>query len=198
VPPVRTGGLYVSAPGEQVCGDAIAVVRHEACIRLLVVDGLGHGIHASQAAQASSAAFHADAKSPLPDVMNAMHMASRPTRGAVAAIAEIDPGAGRVRFAGVGNISAAVVGLDRDYNLVSHNGTLGHEIRKVQEFSYPWSPGAVLVMHSDGISRRWSFDEQPGLASRDPDLIAAVLYRDFTRERDDAAILVASAFHYRP
>ncbi len=198
VPPVRVGGLFVAKPGEEQCGDAIAVVRHEACTRLLAVDGLGHGIQAQEAAQASVAAFRANRSAGLTDVVNAMHLASRSTRGAVAAVAEIDPGAGRVFFAGIGNISAAIVGLDRDYNLVSHSGTLGHELRKVQEFSYPWGPGALLVMHSDGLSRRWTFDQQPGLTSRDPDLIAAVLYRDFARERDDAAVLVASAFHFRP
>ena len=197
-PPVRVGGLFVASAGEEECGDAIAILRQGACTRLLVVDGLGHGLHASEAAQASVAAFRANPGGTLEDVLTAMHMACRPTRGAVAAVAEIDPGASRVRYAGAGNISAAIVGLERDYNLVSHNGTLGHELRKVQEFSYPWGPGAVLVMHSDGLSRRWDFKEQPGLIARDPDLIAAVLYRDFKRERDDAAVLVASAFHFRP
>lgn len=198
MPPVRVGGLFVPKPGEEHCGDAIAVVRNEQCTRLLVADGLGHGLQAAEAARASAGTFQANPRASLSDVLHAMHLASRPTRGAVAAVAEIDPGAGRVLFAGVGNISAAIVGLDRDYNLVSHNGTLGHELRKVQEFSYPWGPGALLIMHSDGISRRWTFEGQPGLASRDPDLIAAVLYRDFARDRDDAAALVASSFHFRP
>ncbi|HWR54463.1 MAG TPA: anti-sigma regulatory factor, partial [Bryobacteraceae bacterium] len=136
-PPLRVGGLFVATAGEENCGDAIAILRQSACTRLLVVDGLGHGLHAYEAAQAAVAAFHANPGGTLEDVLTAMHMACRPTRGAVAALAEIDPGASRVRYAGAGNISAAIVGLERDYNLVSHNGTLGHELRKVQEFSYP-------------------------------------------------------------
>ncbi len=51
--------------------------------------------------------------------------------------------------------------------------------------------GALLVMHSDGISAKWDLASYPGLASRHPSLIAAVLYRDFRRRTDDATIVVA-------
>jgi hypothetical protein len=46
-------------------------------------------------------------------------------------------------------------------------------------------------MHSDGVSASWNLDRYPGLAARSPMLIAAVLYRDFGKDRDDASILVA-------
>jgi hypothetical protein len=91
----------------------------------------------------------------------------------------------------VGNISAAVVSGSETKNLVSHSGTVGHQLHKVQEFVYPWPEGALLVMHSDGITQRWDLDRYAGLASRDPSLVAAVLYRDFTRGRDDTTALVA-------
>ena len=38
----------------------------------------------------------------------------------------------------------------------------------------------VLVMHSDGLTSRWSLDAYQGLLSRHPALIAGVLYRDFS------------------
>ena len=68
---------------------------------------------------------------------------------------------------------------------MSHNGTVGHEARHFQEFTYPFPAGAVLVMHSDGLASRWSLDPYPGLIARDPALLAGVLYRDFQRGRDD-------------
>ena len=71
------------------------------------------------------------------------------------------------------------------------NGTPGHNMGVVQEFAYPWRNGSLLLMHSDGVSARWDLETYPGLASRDPALIAGVLLRDFSRKRDDAAILVA-------
>lgn len=48
----------------------------------------------------------------------------------------------------------------------------------------------MLVMHSDGLGTRWSLDHYPGLKAAHPALIAAVLYRDFCRERDDVTVLV--------
>ena len=44
-------------------------------------------------------------------------------------------------------------------------------------------------MHSDGLTTRWDLKAYPALLERDPGLIAAVLYRDFSRGRDDMTIL---------
>ena len=73
---------------------------------------------------------------------------------------------------------------------MSHHGTVGHDVRRVQEFTYPWPAGATLVMHSDGLTSHWTFDRYPGLAARHPMLIAGVLYRDFRRGRDDTTVVV--------
>ena len=60
----------------------------------------------------------------------------------------------------------------------------------MQEFEYNWGPGSLLVLHSDGLSNRWSLDAYPGLVMRHPSVIAAVLHRDFYRGRDDATVVV--------
>jgi hypothetical protein len=70
------------------------------------------------------------------------------------------------------------------------NGTVGHSVAKLQQFSYPWEAGSLLIMHSDGLGTRWHVEQYPGLASRHPALMAGVLFRDFCRRRDDATILV--------
>jgi len=51
----------------------------------------------------------------------------------------------------------------------------------------------MLVMHSDGLTARWSLAAHPQLATRHAAVIAAVLYRDHSRRRDDATVLVARA-----
>jgi len=111
-------------------------------------------------------------------------------RGAAAAIAEILPGRGTMKFAGVGNISGAICRPGTTRHAVSLNGTLGHQAREFREYTYPWEPDAVLVMHSDGLGSRWSLDDYPGLRLRHPGVIAAVLYRDFTRQRDDITVVI--------
>jgi hypothetical protein len=93
-------------------------------------------------------------------------------------------------YAGVGNIAGVISDRDQLRHLVSQNGTLGHQARHFREYSYPWPPGALLIMHSDGLATHWSFAPYPGLSQRDPSLIAATLYRDHGRRRDDVTVVV--------
>ena len=96
-----------------------------------------------------------------------------------------------LRFAGIGNISACIIDGDARKQMVSHNGIVGHNMRKVQEFTHPCPPGALIILHSDGISNPVGPEPAiPGLSACNPALIAAVLLRDFGRARDDASVLV--------
>jgi hypothetical protein len=45
-------------------------------------------------------------------------------------------------------------------------------------------------MHSDGLGSQWRIDRYPGLSLRHPAMVAGVLYRDFTRGRDDVTVAV--------
>ena len=106
-------------------------------------------------------------------------------------VARIDYGADDVRFAGIGNVNAIVHDGTARRALVSHNGIVGHNMRKVQEFTAPFPPGALCVLTSDGIQTQWDLCDYPGLHARAPALVAAILMRDFIRRRDDAMVLVA-------
>jgi hypothetical protein len=120
------------------------------------------------------------------------HQALRSSRGAAVAVARIDRTQGVLTFAGVGNISGQVYsGAQGGPHLVSVNGTAGHQTSRIKEFSYPWPADGMLVMHSDGLSSHTGLEAHPGLALRDPSLIAGVLYRDFARGNDDATVVVA-------
>jgi hypothetical protein len=63
-------------------------------------------------------------------------------------------------------------------------------VRKLREFEYPWPEGAVVILHSDGVTSHWNLDAYPGLARRHPMLVAGILYRDCLRGRDDATVIV--------
>ena len=123
-----------------------------------------------------------------------VHQALRSTRGAAVAVARIDCLRGKLTFAGVGNISARIyAGSESRQNLVSLNGIAGHQCERIQDFSYAWPEDGLLVLHSDGLSTGTGLESYPGLAARDPALIAGLLYRDFCRGRDDATVVVAKA-----
>jgi anti-sigma regulatory factor (Ser/Thr protein kinase) len=183
--------VSVAVPGELLCGDAWRVRPYIGGALILVVDGLGHGVLAHEASEAAVLAFDREQTGSTTRALESIHLAIRHTRGAAAAVADLNRDQHVVRFAGVGNISAAVCVNGTSRQAVSNNGTLGHVAQHFREFSYPLADGAVFVMHSDGVSARWSFDQYPGLRQRDPLIIAATLYRDFSRTRDDATVLVA-------
>jgi len=184
------GGVCLPKPGEQVSGDAWAAAPHPDRCFVLVADGLGHGPDAAAAAGQAVRAFENNLTLPPARLLEAIHLALRPTRGAAVAVAEIESGR-QVKFAGIGNISGSIVAADNSVrHMVSHNGIAGHEARKFQEFTYPWSQGALLVLHSDGLNTRWRLESYPGLLARQPGLIAGVLYRDFDRKTDDVTVVV--------
>jgi hypothetical protein len=105
------------------------------------------------------------------------------------AVAEIRTDLGQLRWAGVGNISGEIRTGDASTHLVSHNGTLGHQVRKVQEFIHPWRDECLLLLHSDGLATLRNVERYRGLWRRDPALVAGVLYRDGRRGRDDTTVL---------
>lgn len=182
--------VCVPYPGEVECGDAVAVSVDEGRLYALVVDGLGHGPLAATAAARAVELFGAHAGTPPAELMQRLHDGLRPTRGAAAALVEVDARRGLVRFCGVGNIAGTIVVDGATRSLVSHHGTLGHDARRIMQFQYPWEPGALLVLNSDGLVSHWSLARYPGLAGRASSLVAAVLYRDCRRQRDDTSVLV--------
>ncbi len=194
VPKARffVGGVCVPMPGQEECGDGWLDQQPDGMARLVIADGLGHGPSAADAARAAIRTARERATERLAALLERMHGALRSTRGAAVAIAEIDVRGQVVRFSGIGNIAAAVAADSGPIRrLVSMAGTVGHELRKINEFTYPWNSNSLLVMHSDGLQTQWSLDAYPGLSERHPSLIAGVLYRDHARGRDDVTVVVA-------
>jgi hypothetical protein len=188
--PIEWGGLCVPKHGEPVCGDGWAVEAWRDELAMLLADGLGHGVSAHDAARAAIDTFRAHARAEPAAIIDECHNALARTRGAAVPTARVFASAERGTFAGVGNIVCRVEGSTANRHLVSHNGTVGHMMRKVQEFAFPWPRGALLILHSDGLGTHWDLGTYPGLATRHPALIAAVLYRDYDRGRDDVSVVV--------
>lgn len=188
---VRIAGICLPKPPEEVSGDSWGGVSSSSEVSVIVADGLGHGLAAATASSAAIRSFHESAQSPVEEIVRMAHGALRPTRGAAVAVARIHSHLGKVEYAGVGNIAATIVDDEGTRRAVSHNGIVGHEMRKLQMFSYPWRASGILLMHSDGIGTAWSVDHYPGLRAQPPEVIAAVIHRDFCRGSDDATIVVA-------
>ena len=190
-PGLEWGVVCVPKREEEACGDAWAVTAGHVRNAILVVDGLGHGLHAFDAAKEALRAFWEHAGERPESILNALHQTLHGTRGAVAAVAEIDWDKRELRWAGAGNIEGSLVPVEgKASSLVSHNGTVGQNVTRFQEFTHRWPNEGLLILHSDGLSSRWQLEPYPGLTRKDPSLIAGVLYRDFASRRDDVVVLV--------
>jgi len=189
----RTGfafaGICLAAPGEFVSGDAWDIRLSDSQATILVADGLGHGPVAAAAADVAIQGFAAAAGSPAA-ILERLHGPMRSTRGAAAAIALIDATAGTVTYAGAGNISGRMISGVADRSLLSQHGTLGVQVRRLQDMVYPWPEHALVVMHSDGLATRWNLKELGGLFNCDPAVVAGWLLREHTRGHDDVTVVV--------
>jgi anti-sigma regulatory factor (Ser/Thr protein kinase) len=188
--PLEIGSLNVAHPAERVSGDAWSARQSPDGALVLVADGLGHGVQAAEASRAAVDAFGKRFRASAAETLEEIHRALRPTRGAAVAVAGLDRTRGLIGFAGIGNIAGAIVSGGQRRSLVSHHGIAGISARRIQEFSYPWTAGDLLVLHSDGLGSHWSLDAYPGVALRHPTLAAALLYRDHSRGSDDTTVVV--------
>jgi anti-sigma regulatory factor (Ser/Thr protein kinase) len=189
----RLAAICVPVQGESECGDNWEFRDAGETQELAVIDGLGHGPLAAVAARHALEAFSRGPFANPARYLEEAHTAMRTTRGAAVAAAHIDLRQHKVHYAAVGNIAGAILSPanGKGRPLLSHNGIVGVEIRKVQQFEYEFDDGDLLIMHSDGLSMRWQIKDYPGLAFADPAMIAAILHRDCRRERDDATVIVA-------
>lgn len=187
---IAIGVVLIPYPGEIECGDswAFGVRGSDPC--LFAVDGSGHGPQAATAADCAVKTFEKTEPADGVRLIETVHRALAPTRGAAVAVARIDAAAHLVRFVGLGNISAALVDGGSIRRMISHNGTAGHVAARIREFTYPYSRDPAIVLHSDGLSAKWDLATYPGLAACHPSVIAGVLSRDYRRRSDDAMVVV--------
>lgn len=186
---IRFGAVQQAIHGERVCGDGWAMAMEEQTVSLLLIDGLGHGPSAHEAAQAGTTAFVANTGEQPVAMMHTLHDAMTRTRGGAAAVARYERDGDRLRYAGIGNIAGHLLALEGSRGLASHPGIVGVQSRRVQPFDFPLAGGKLLLMYSDGLQTRWDIRDYPGLARRHPAVVTALLYRDYNRGRDDITIV---------
>lgn len=187
-PLTRCAGLIRPITGETECGDNFGAVQAGETVTAVVCDGLGHGPLAAAAASRAVAAVLDEPGGEPAALLERAHRRMAGTRGGAVGIVQL---AGPVaRFAGLGNIAASILSEGTRKSMLSLPGIAGYQARAIRQFDYDVPPGAVVILHSDGLSSRWEAGAMPGLAARDPLVIAAVLLAEAGQHRDDAGVLV--------
>ena len=192
--PTSVGTLSLAMPGETVCGDGWVMFNHQAqgMQTLLISDGLGHGLGAHEATQTAIDTFQTHRHQTILELLEVLHKALRYTRGAALAILQVNGAKNMLAFVGIGNIEGKLITPMKISTLLSQNGIVGHNYRKGQIHTYDLNSKFSLIIHSDGIKNRWNLANYSGLLAKHPSLIAAILYRDYFRGRDDATVWVMS------
>jgi anti-sigma regulatory factor (Ser/Thr protein kinase)/serine/threonine protein phosphatase PrpC len=187
----RVGVWSRPHPGQQTNGDAYLIKTHGPLTLFAVIDGLGHGHGARQASDTAIDSLSDWMGEPLEEVFMAVHGALRSTRGAVMGVAVVDGAREEMHFAGVGNVSVRTFNTPEHATPIPSNGTLGARMGRVRVWTQKWAEESILIMASDGLSETWDIRSYPTLLERNPQLMAGILMRDYSRPNDDATVLVA-------
>ena len=196
---LSAGGAPVSSPvgsllrtlrGESVCGDAVAWRPTSRGWLVLVADGLGHGPLAAEPSGRAAHVVETGSTEAPGEIVQRLHHALSGTRGAAVAVSHVDLERRVLVHAAVGNISGRLIGgSDRGRSLMTQPGIVGHKLPRVQETTYELGGARLLVLHSDGLTDKWSDAAVPSVDTHGPDLCAATLVRDAGTRRDDAGVL---------
>ncbi|HEY3977181.1 MAG TPA: ATP-binding protein [Streptosporangiaceae bacterium] len=181
-------GLIRPIGDEVECGDNYIARRTDRGVTAMLCDGLGHGPLAATASRESVAVLREAPDEEPVALLRRVHARLARTRGGAVAIAAVEPPT--VTFAGLGNVAGWILSGPERQGMISVPGIAGHQARTFRQYSYPLPPGSAVILHSDGLSSRWSAAGLPGLAGQDPLVIAATLLREAGGHRDDAGILV--------
>jgi anti-sigma regulatory factor (Ser/Thr protein kinase) len=171
------------------CGDAVAHRALPDGHLVMVADGLGHGPLAAAASSLAVEVLQGSASTGPAALLTEIHRALASTRGAAVSIVRVETGTRQVTHASVGNVATRLVGLGRARTLLAQPGIVGHKMPRLREQVEPLDAAEALVLHSDGLSDKWSTDTLPGVLAHGPGVLAAVLLREAGVRRDDAGIL---------
>ncbi|MDB5097623.1 MAG: rsbX1 [Cyanobacteria bacterium RYN_339] len=182
------GHVRHPAVGELVCGDGHLVYQGDTFVLVVVSDGLGHGVSASDATKALLACVEEQPGLPPLDLIQACHQRLKGTCGAAASFVRLEAEQGTMIHAGVGNVEARLITSGKVQRPCPAYGVLGERVRKFTTETFPYQAGDLLVVHTDGISDR--FELKPEARHRDPQALARQLAHEHGKDYDDQLLLI--------
>lgn len=179
---------HTPIPGETVTGDASVVLETDGGVLAAAVDGLGHGPHAAEAAQAATAALKQRPGRALDELMRDCHAALAGSRGAAVTLAAI--GREHMSWLAVGNVAGVLVtrgALGPTRHVPMLGGIVGAKIPSIRRIDeLPVSAGDVVVLATDGVASGFARAIDPFAPARE---VADGLLAEFGRGTDDALVL---------
>lgn len=194
----RTQAILVERPHprETQSGDASVIERNGSRMRIAVVDGLGHGPAAREAAVRTAASLTGTWRTELQDSVLMAHDLVAATRGATLGVADIDLTTRNVRATTVGNVRVALFfGGNRTWSPCGTDAVLGHGRGTlhgrlaVRVEQHPVPGDSIFALFSDGLQNQLRLP-----LHRTGDLMdmALALFATYSVPNDDATLLLLS------
>jgi serine phosphatase RsbU (regulator of sigma subunit) len=160
---------------------------------LAVVDGLGHGKEAAEAAAVAISTLQTYAQESIISMINHCHERLRGTRGVVMSLALFNANDGTLTWAGVGNVEGILVqighhSLPQYESLLLRSGVVGGELPRLFASTIAVARGDTLIFATDGV--RAGFEGHLNWR-QSPQQIADSILASHGRKDDDALVFVA-------
>lgn len=187
---LRVGCSTRPFPGEIACGDACGSWQRGRSVLTCIVDGVGHGEEAEEAARAAIAFIGDNLHLPVDHLFADCDDILHGTRGVSMGLAEIDLRSHLISYSAVGNTAGVVVG-DHPRRLSGNHGIVGSGFGRIYSEQVRFEPGEMLVMFTDGVDELIDISKIHASRFAPPQDIAAGVISSWGRLYDDAGVIVA-------
>ncbi len=192
MPLVEYGVAKFILPGQGESGDRHLISCGGNGVLIAVIDGIGHGEEAADAAEAAISILNTNVAEPVISLVERCHEGLRSTRGVVLSLAFIDPQHGMMTWMGVGNVQGVLMRAGARKGsvqevLLLRGGVVGSQLPALQAAVLPIAKGDTLVFVTDGIHSEFV----EGLSALEsPQRAADKILKQHGRGNDDALVLV--------
>jgi anti-sigma regulatory factor (Ser/Thr protein kinase)/serine/threonine protein phosphatase PrpC len=188
--PLTFGAATRPHPRMAVNGDAFVIKQWGESALVGVIDGLGHGQFAHRAAQTARQYVESHFDQPLSAIFQGAGRACQATRGVVMALARFDQAGTWLSFASIGNIEVRVFDSPEPLHFMIRRGIVGANAPPPVVTEHRWEPSNVMVLHSDGVTTHWRWEDVARLAPASATVMAQQLLQTLAKDIDDATVVV--------
>lgn len=191
-PGLEWGVAIAPLKGEVTSGDSYIVRAMPGGVLVAVVDGVGHGDEAAEAAQKAVQVLARAPEMNAISLVRRCHAVLMDTRGVVMSIAWLDTQQNSMTWLGVGNVAGHVLRSDPNTMptrevMLTRGGTVGLRLPMLVASVTEMNPGDVILLATDGLAPGYSNEVRLDAPLQH---LADQLLASYARGTDDALVLV--------
>lgn len=191
-PGLEWGVAIAPLKGEVLSGDSYIVRAIKDCILIAVIDGVGHGDEAAEAARRAIQVLERAEDPNVIALVRRCHDVLMDTRGVVMSIAVINVVEHSMTWLGVGNVAGHVLRSDPNTMptrevMLTRGGTVGLRLPMLVASVTEMKPGDVFLLATDGLAPGYSNEVRLDAPLQQ---LADQILKSYSRGTDDALVLV--------